>query len=331
MSHEYATLDISSIEDADRLRKLLNAARAHHEHLCREGLALTEQLTQTQAELVLQKNKAEYKTPLTKPPTFNGKSKKGFATFISQCKYYIEGTTAQFSNDAAKISFVISLLRENAYNALEPYIDQTPKPTFLQEWALFLSKLQTLLGDPDREFTFTQQLSILRQTDSVAAYSSEFFRLSSHLAWGDAPLQHHFRTGLKDSISSVLVTHDDKFESVQSLSDYCIRVENRIEQQLQAKKLRFVQPQQSRTTRITSTTQTENSSVVPMEIDATTTTRKGPITQAERERRIQNHLCMYCGDSGHVVKTCPKRSTRSASATFTIADSSVESENSSSP
>ena len=42
---------------------------------------------------------------------------------------------------------------------------------------------------------------------------------------------------------------------------------------------------------------------VPMEIDQA---RFRPWTDAERQFRRANSLCMYCGTSGHVVRHCPQ-------------------------
>ena len=46
--------------------------------------------------------------------------------------------------------------------------------------------------------------------------------------------------------------------------------------------------------------------VVPMEIDAVraSSAPRGKLTQAERDYRIQNKLCLYCGKPGHIVTEC---------------------------
>lgn len=33
---------------------------------------------------------------------------------------------------------------------------------------------------------------------------------------------------------------------------------------------------------------------------------RGPLTPAKRARRINNNLCMYCGDVNHYAGNCPK-------------------------
>jgi hypothetical protein len=34
---------------------------------------------------------------------------------------------------------------------------------------------------------------------------------------------------------------------------------------------------------------------------------KGHVTQQERKRRIDNNLCLYCGQAGHMRFNCPNR------------------------
>ena len=42
-----------------------------------------------------------------------------------------------------------------------------------------------------------------------------------------------------------------------------------------------------------------------MEIDAAH--RRGPLSEAEKQRRRANRLCLYCGGPGHIAIHCPHR------------------------
>jgi hypothetical protein len=44
------------------------------------------------------------------------------------------------------------------------------------------------------------------------------------------------------------------------------------------------------------------------------TSRRGPISSYERDRRIKNSLCLFCGVSGHRIATCPKKRQQSLNA-----------------
>jgi hypothetical protein len=44
--------------------------------------------------------------------------------------------------------------------------------------------------------------------------------------------------------------------------------------------------------------------VEPMQLDAV---RFRQLSAAEKERCRANHLCLYCGLAGHIVRNCPNR------------------------
>jgi hypothetical protein len=37
---------------------------------------------------------------------------------------------------------------------------------------------------------------------------------------------------------------------------------------------------------------------------------RGPLTEAEKDRRRQLNLCMYCAGAGHSADTCPNKSAK---------------------
>ncbi|KAK4049964.1 hypothetical protein OIV83_003788 [Microbotryomycetes sp. JL201] len=79
-------------------------------------------------------------SPFQKPSTFDDKDKTEYSSFILLCKFYIAAIPHQFKTDPVKIAFVISLLRDNAYKAFEPYLElpDDKRPDFLDNFDLFL-------------------------------------------------------------------------------------------------------------------------------------------------------------------------------------------------
>ena len=45
----------------------------------------------------------------------------------------------------------------------------------------------------------------------------------------------------------------------------------------------------------------------PMDLSSAETRGRGPLPKDEKERRRKLGLCNYCGEKGHLVKTCPNR------------------------
>lgn len=277
---------------------------------------------------------------LSKPPTYDGKDKAGYSTFISQCKFYILGNPRHFKTDSIKVAFVVSLLRGQAYKVFEPHVELATQPEFLSNFRLFLEKAETYLGDPDRLHTTVRRLRALKQTGSAADYTSSFFQLAAFLNWNDEALQAQYYEGLKPEVKSLLILADPTV-TVQEFSATAIRLDNRIHSvktelkrngQSANRNLPFIPASTpAQHGRAPAQSATPSSAPTPMEIDASVNTqRRGPLTQAERERRHKENLCLYCGMPGHRVNACPNRSkstSRAVNASATGATANYQSKN----
>ncbi|EIW67533.1 hypothetical protein TREMEDRAFT_64120 [Tremella mesenterica DSM 1558] len=66
-----------------------------------------------------------------------------------------------------------------------------------------------------------------------------------------------------------------------------------------------IRPEHYNNTFTPRTTSTTTFTPTPMEIDATQAHQTyGPLSQAEREHRMKNNLCNYCGKPGHKAFEC---------------------------
>ncbi|SCV67085.1 BQ2448_5731 [Microbotryum intermedium] len=226
------------------------------------------------------------KTPLEKPPAYDGKDKTTYSTF-------------------AKIAFMISLLRSNAYKVFKPYIElaNDKRPNFLKDFSVFLHQAQLYLGDPNRKHTITNKLRALTQTGSATVYASTFFQLSAFLSWNDPALQAQFYAGLKPKVCNMLILQDNP-TLVEDLSAKAIKADNCLHQErqhLKSTKPQLQQVHQCNTSlqpARTTTTVTTTQGPTPMDVNATTT-RRAPLTAQQREQCLKNNLCLYCGEGGH--------------------------------
>jgi hypothetical protein len=241
-----------------------------------------------------------------KPPEFDGRDKTAANTFLAHLHLHFLASPHLFPDDYSKILFAATYLRGPAFSWLEPHLLRENDP-IVGSWPAFQKAFLEALGDPDRERTVTRSLQTLIQTGSAAAYSTEFFRLAAFLQWNDQALQAQFHVGLKPEVKDALALSDRVFTTVQDLSSFVIRLDNRL----------FERRKDSRRT-TTPTHQTPLPSATPriphhnppgptpMVLDANRP-RFRTLPQEERQRRFRLGLCMYCGEAGHTAFNCPNR------------------------
>lgn len=66
-------------------------------------------------------------------------------------------------------------------------------------------------------------------------------------------------------------------------------------------------PQNSNNNKSGSSKETPKPDPGAMDLDGTSNKRFKPLTPAERQRRMENKLCLYCGDPGHRADSCPRK------------------------
>lgn len=278
-----------------------------------------------------------------KPPEYDGKNRTYCSTFISHLNLYIKGNPAEFPDDTSKVTFAASYLRDAAFRWFEPHLLQEHSQ-LLYDYNLFLEELERNIGDPDKGRTIIRAIRSLSQTSSASAYTSEFTRLSAYLSdWGEQALMSQYYDGLKDDVKNAMAFADRDFESVAEMSNFAIRMDNRIYERRLDSRRSQTSNRPSQTHSKPSQTQhrqsqppprnpasgqyqarsnpVSSSSSTDMDLDAARNKRFQPLTEVERQRRMQQRLCLYCAESGHILANCPhrkghKQNTRRLNGTF---------------
>ncbi len=101
-----------------------------------------------------------------------------------------------------------------------------------------------------------------------------------------------FRRGLNLELQSELACQDEG-RSLSEFIELAIQIDNLIRSRRSARTTPRYMPE--------TTTMAE-----PMQLGFT------HITSEERERRMQNQLCLYCGQAGHMKISCPVRPSTSS-------------------
>jgi hypothetical protein len=265
------------------------------------------------------------------PETFHGQ-RDSLNAFITECELVFELQPSRFGDDRTKVSYIISLLRGTPLLAVRPLLSFVPRPYFLDNHRLFVEYLQTNYGDPDEKGTARRKLKNLRQTTSASAYFAEFQQYIAILGWKDQdPIIDKAIDGLKSYLKDEVARSGHRPNTLSDLIAFIIPLDNRLYEREQEKRyetrntaskpttnVRPTQPSNTMTS-VTSATfnprSTNFADTKPTTANYTRTTGsapRGPLSDAEKQRRRDNNLCLYCADQGHSYTDCPLVQSRSA-------------------
>lgn len=273
------------------------------------------------------------------PDKYDGKQRGDKAyEFIEACEQYAKVCPQQFADDDVLINWALGYLTGDSQKwAKIVKRDIASAQRQIRNWTDFKAALFAGFGDPDRVGRAEQILRNLRQTTSATAYTAEFNRHAGEVEWGEAALISQFRLGLKSEVKTAKAaigwgrtlreTQDEAIEVDNRLFE--VRAQERrdvprpqaprpVQQQQQAQPQRAPypprppqqpqqpprppqQPQQPPRQPPPQQRQPANRDPNAMEVDGQGRRR---ITDAERQRRRENGLCMRCGGRGHYAMNC---------------------------
>ncbi len=209
--------------------------------------------------------------------------------FLLQCSLFMDQQPMLYPTDKSRVSFICSLLTGRALDwafavwdggsmSFPPYND------FLRQ---FREVFELTAGGKEAG----EQLLALRQgKDTASDYSLTFRTLAAQTGWENGPLKLLYRKGLSTELQTELACRDDG-KTLEQFIELAIRLDNL----LHSRRPSWHFPLQ--TSAFASALESE-----PMQVGVT------HLSSEERERRLRNHLCLYCGLSGHLRATCPTRS-----------------------
>ncbi|KAI2644234.1 Transposon Tf2-6 polyprotein [Labeo rohita] len=207
------------------------------------------------------------------PDKFDGTPTK-CKGFLLQCTLFVNQQPNLYATDESKIAFVCSLLTGKALEWATAVWDlgQSTYPSF----ATFLSSFKEVFQPTPQSGDAGEQIMALRQGRRTAAeYALDFRTLAAQSGWNEGPLKLHYRKGLNSELQVELACRNEGL-TLNQFIDQSIRIDN---------VMRARRPVRSFTT-------------------------PHPSPTEERERRLRNNLCLYCGQAGHIRATCPTRPPR---------------------
>ncbi len=270
-----------------------SAAATHHAHrgTCYSVARL--RITQPQAAAnppPVPANPPTMQTPsvsprLAFPERFDGDSTK-CKGFLLQCSLFVNQQPSLYPTESSRIAFVCSLLTGKALDWATAVwrTDGSAFPTFDS----FLHQFREMFEHPAEGRGAGEQLLALSQGRKTAAdYALSFRTLAAQTTWVEDTLKLLFRRGLNTELQSELACRDEG-RTLSQFIELTIHIDNLIRARRTVRSAPRSPPR-------------SQNAGEPMQLGFT------PLTPQERERRMQNQLCLYCGQAGHMRNTCPVR------------------------
>lgn len=197
-----------------------------------------------------------------------------------------------YARDRSRIAFVISLLSGRAREWGTAVWSAGSE--CLNSYDYFKEEMLRVFDRAVHGAEASRLLSSLRQGKrSVADFSVEFRTLSTSCEWNEPALVARFLEGLNADLKDEILARDSP-SRLDPLIDLAIRTEKRFELRRWARGV-----ERSLLPAPVSSFPSAHTDAEPMQLGGLR------ISAAERQRRITERLCMYCGASSHFQSSCP--------------------------
>lgn len=281
------------------------------------------------------------------PDPFTGKDRSKLRPFLSALRVVYLNHPSRFATDRNKVLYAGSLLTDVAAEWFEPFtLDTAEEAIVLDDWPLFVDRIESMFGDTNAEATAEFRLDALhmRENESISTYITKFRTLKAQLKWDDAPLRFAFRKGLAERVLDKLSLMETPPSSLSALIEAAQRIDNHHwDREREKKLLRSGKPSTAGQSGAPSTRSpseghgknarrpyqpSNNSSEhshkpkVPKKDLTKVLTKENKLTPAEKARRLEQGLCTYCGGP-HKLEDCHVKPATSRARSVKIAESST--------
>ena len=149
-----------------------------------------------------------------------GKDPTKLKAFLFQCRLYFQGSS-DFEDGSRRATFALSYLQDVAQEWFEPGISSLTDdyPEWLDNWDLFVDKLQTNFGPFDESANVEHKLTNLQMKDSqcILEYLVCFNSLAVRCLWGESTLRYRFYEGLPAHLKDKICRGNGKLNMLSEL------------------------------------------------------------------------------------------------------------------
>ena len=245
------------------------------------------------------------------PDKFDG-NPAHYEVFIAALDNFFTLKSCLYSNEEIKVRTVGTLLSHHALQWFGTLVKG--RSNLLKDYGAFMDELKRLFSDPNAKTKAQILLKKLKQGGgSVIMYSTRFRTIVIDTGYNEEAKMAAFRLGLSDQIKDILATNLSDPETLEDLISLAIKIDTRIFD----RKMETLAPGggtrgsaavlASHSNANASSGTTSEGIMALSQNGKTASKSKKRISNQERQRRIQNNLCLYCGEAGHTHSGCPKK------------------------
>jgi hypothetical protein len=255
--------------------------------------------------------------------SFSGRKRFKYRDFMLQCEAAFIERPRYFEKDSNRVVFVGRNLTDLALSWYITTISNADTRDLMYDWEHFKLEFHKSFGDPDEIASANRRLQKIHMgpNEDCISYITRFREIHSILNWDDEPMMFAFRQGLTNKIRDDLAYNRSKPESLEELMTLAQDADSRhrenqadfrnnessssgssFNRRNKPKGKGFSRPSVSASPspRFSSLQRDDKSSLSFL-------TKDNKINQSERDRRIKNGLCMYCGKGKHHINDCRLR------------------------
>lgn len=270
---------------------------------------------------------------------FDG-SREKLPTFIAECRVKFTDNADRYPSEDLRMNYIFTRCTGPAKEQLLPFWEEEATAALapFHDTDSLLTWLHTCFGDPNPKGTAQYKISYLRMANrEFSQYLADFNKHIERTGWNAEAKKSSLLSGLSTELRNLLIHHDTENMNLRELTTLCQRLDTKLRAShaSTSRPTRFGTQNESNTARapllstnlpataIVSTPRPfrpflTGANATPVAERTTTqggtrmdlsNTRK-PLTDAEKQHRRDNRLCLYCGEPGHVAITCPKKALR---------------------
>ncbi|KAI7790520.1 Pol polyprotein [Triplophysa rosa] len=237
------------------------------------------------------------------PPLYDG-DPNSCRAFLSQCSLVFALQPRRYATEETRIAYILTLLTGRARQwGIAVWEAQDPCCRSFRE---FRSEMTSLFDRSARGDEAAAQLSRMTQgRGSITDFVIRFKTLAAACDWNAGALRARFLDGLSPAIADEIAALDLP-RDLEELINLCLRIESRIN----ARRRRNTSPPawRRRDPNRENGRESDRSAAAalqsppepePMQIG------RSHLTSTQKQQRLSEGLCFYCGKAGHQVVQCP--------------------------